>query len=101
MDDLLKKKKNLLDKSNAPRPTSTFSNEHASASKETKPKVKTTTVRCTVDVSTRLSALVTTQGYESVNELLEKMIDFYEGNLTAEERIEIRQIEKVLSRKRQ
>lgn len=101
MSDLLQKKKNLLEKSNAPKPNTTFSNSsiHSYQSKKEN-KTKTTTVRCTVDMSIRLSALVTTQGLESVNDLLAQMVDLYEGNLTSEERTEIRQIEKVLSRKK-
>lgn len=101
MSDLLQKKKNLLEKSNAPKPSSTFSKNEISFSGNTKTsKAKTTTVRCTVDMSICLSAIVTTQGLESVNELLEQMVDLYEGNLTSEERTEIRQIEKVLSRRK-
>lgn len=101
MSDLLQKKKNLLEKSNAPKPTTTFSQSDIAYEPIEKPKKsKTTTVRCTMDMSIRLSAIVTTQGLESVNELLESMVDFYESSLTSEERLEIRQIEKVLSRKK-
>lgn len=64
-----------------------------------KAKGKTTTIRCAADTSHRLNAIVTSFSLDSVNELLDILLDDYEASLTADERREIKTLLAVYRRK--
>lgn len=62
-------------------------------------KGKTTTIRCAADTSHRLNAIITSFSLNSVNELLEILLDNYEASLTQDERREIKTLQEVYQRK--
>lgn len=64
-----------------------------------KTKGTTTTIRCAADTSHRLNAIVTSFSLDSVNELLEILLDNYEASLTQDERREIKTLLEVYQRK--
>lgn len=64
-----------------------------------KSKGTTTTIRCAADTSHRLNAIVTSFSLDSVNELLEILLDNYEASLTQDERREIKTLLEVYQRK--
>lgn len=64
-----------------------------------KAKSKTTTIRCAADTSYRLNAIVTSFNLDSVNELIEILLDNYEASLTTDERREIKTLLEVYQRK--
>lgn len=64
-----------------------------------KAKGKTTTIRCAADTSHRLNAIVTSFSLDSVNELLDILLDDYEASLTSDERREIKTLLAVYRRK--
>lgn len=64
-----------------------------------KEKSKTTTIRCAADTSHRLNAIVTSFNLDSVNELIEILLDNYEASLTTDERREIKELLEVYRRK--
>ncbi len=53
-------------------------------------KKKTTTIRCEVNTSYRINAFVTVGGHDSLQELLEVLLDEYEQTFFTDERREIR-----------
>lgn len=53
-------------------------------------KKKTTTIRCEVNTSHRINAFVTVGGHDSLQELLEVLLDEYEQTFFTDERREIR-----------
>jgi len=112
-DNLLNKKKgSLLQRKEEIKPKESFSRDSiytvtktedaSSKNKEISRKKivdKTTTIRCSATTSNRLNAIVTSFGLDSVNELLEILIDNYETSLTPDERREIKTLVEVYSRK--
>ncbi|MDT2706896.1 hypothetical protein P7G70_13235, partial [Enterococcus dispar] len=64
-----------------------------------KEKSSTTTIRCATNTSHRLNALITSFNLDSVNELLEILLDNYEASLTPDERREIKTLLEVYQRK--
>lgn len=112
-DNLLNKKKgSLLQRKEEIKPKESFSRDSiytvtktedaSSKNKELSRKKtvdKTTTIRCSATTSNRLNAIVTSFGLDSVNELLEILIDNYETSLTPDERREIKTLVEVYSRK--
>jgi len=115
-DNLLNKnkgKRNLLERKEEVKPKEAFNrsslftvdesqkNSH-NQNKEVptnKNKLKTTTIRCAADTSHRLNALVTSFSLDSVNELLDILLDNYEASLTNDERREIKTLIEVYQRK--
>ena len=67
--------------------------------KRIKTSEKTTTIRCSAMTSNRLNAIVTSFGMDSVNELLETLLDNYEASLTTDERRELKTLIEVYNRK--
>jgi N-methylhydantoinase B/oxoprolinase/acetone carboxylase alpha subunit len=112
-DNLLNKKKgSLLQRKEEIKPKESFSRDSiytvtktedaSSKNKEISRKKivdKTTTIRCSATTSNRLNAIVTSFGLDSVNELLEILIDNYETSLTPDERREIKTLVEVYGRK--
>ncbi|MCA9766555.1 MAG: hypothetical protein KC455_09060 [Carnobacterium sp.] len=117
-DSLLNKnkstgKRNLLDRKESVKPKEAFDRSSlftvdeskkndSTPSKEVvtkKQKGKTTTIRCSTDTSHRLNAIVTSFSLDSVNELLDILLDDYEASLTADERREIKTLLAVYRRK--
>lgn len=104
MADLLNKKKksNLLDRSSTPKPEQTFDrNNIYSVSEEKpkkaikKPKVKTTTIRCSQDTANLINALTTIGDSKSVDETLVLLLDEYMIKLTDNERQQVKTIKKI------
>lgn len=115
-DNLLQKKNkknSLLDRKESTTPKTTFNRENIYSVKEEakieptilepeqkkNKKKKTTTIRCEVSTSHRINAFVTVSGHDSVNELLEVLLDEHEQTYTADERREIRTLIDVYKRK--
>lgn len=117
-DSLLNKnkttsKRNLLDRKEGVKPKDAFDRSSlftVDESKENNPtqnkevvtkkiKGKTTTIRCSTDTSHRLNAIVTSFSLDSVNELLDILLDNYEASLTSDERREIKTLLAVYRRK--
>ena len=112
-DNLLNKKKgSLLQRKEEIKPKESFSRDSiytvtktedaSSKNKELSRKKtvdKTTTIRCSATTSNRLNAIVTSFGLDSVNELLEILIENYETSLTPDERREIKTLVEVYGRK--
>lgn len=117
-DSLLNKnkntgKRNLLDRKDGVKPKEAFDRSSLFTVDETpknkfiqnkevitkKAKGKTTTIRCAADTSHRLNAIVTSFSLDSVNELLDILLDDYEASLTADERREIKTLLAVYRRK--
>lgn len=115
-DNLLNKnreKRNLLERKEEVKPQQSFNRsslftvneaEHTNEDqkKDTtrkKAKSKTTTIRCAADTSYRLNAIVTSFNLDSVNELIEILLDNYEASLTTDERREIKTLLEVYQRK--
>jgi len=67
--------------------------------KRIKASERTTTIRCSAMTSNRLNAIVTSFGMDSVNELLETLLDNYEASLTTDERRELKTLIEVYNRK--
>lgn len=111
MTDNLLKKNALLERTENTTPKTTFNRENIYSVKEekinkeseseTKKKLKkkTTTVRCDISTSHRINAFVTVSGHDSVNELLEILLDEHEQTYTTDERREIRTLINVYKRK--
>jgi hypothetical protein len=115
-DNLLNKNKerrNLLERKEEVKPQQSFNrsslftvneSEHTNEDKKKdtsrkKIKSKTTTIRCAADTSHRLNAIVTSFNLDSVNELIEILLDNYEASLTTDERREIKTLLEVYQRK--
>ena len=115
-DSLLNKnkgKRNLLERKEEVIPQQSFNrsslftvNEAQQTNVESKkdtPRKKTkgttTTIRCAIDTSHRLNAIVTSFNLDSVNELIEILLDNYEASLTTDERREIKTLLEVYQRK--
>lgn len=121
-DSLLNKnkntgKRNLLDRKDGVKPKEAFDRsslftvdesqktspgqdkEEEITTKKIKAKGKTTTIRCAEDTSHRLNAIVTSFSLNSVNELLDILLDDYEASLTTDERREIKTLLAVYRRK--
>lgn len=115
-DNLLNKnkgKRNLLERKEEVKPQQSFNrsslftvNEYQKTNVEQnkdslrkKEKSKTTTIRCSADTSHRLNAIVTSFNLDSVNELIEILLDNYEASLTTDERREIKTLLEVYQRK--
>lgn len=106
-------KRNLLERKEDVKPKEAFNRsslftveasqkESLDQKKETprkKSKGTTTTIRCAADTSHRLNAIVTSFSLDSVNELLEILLDNYEASLTQDERREIKTLLEVYQRK--
>lgn len=106
-------KRNLLDRKDGVKPKEAFDRSSLFTVDETpktksipdkevstkKTKGKTTTIRCAADTSHRLNAIVTSFSLDSVNELLDILLDDYEASLTADERREIKTLLAVYRRK--
>lgn len=100
MSDLLKKgKSNLLEKSNAPKPQNTFGREKIFAAKNIKETKKTTTIRCDTTVSNHLNAITAVMNLDSVNELIEIMVNNHVGSLTQNEQREVKTIKKIYDKR--
>ena len=115
-DNLLNKnkgKRNLLERKEEVKPQQSFNrsslftvNESQQTNGDPKkdvPRKKergtTTTIRCATDTSHRLNAIVTSFNLDSVNELIEILLDNYEASLTTDERREIKTLLEVYQRK--
>lgn len=115
-DKLLNKnkdKRNFLERKEEVKPLQSFNRSSLFTVNETqqtndgqkmnafrkKEKSKTTTIRCTSDTSHRLNAIVTSFNLDSVNELIEILLDNYEASLTTDERREIKTLLEVYQRK--
>ena len=118
VDSLLNKsktmgKRNLLDRKDGVKPKEAFDRSSlftVDESPKNKPiqnkevstkknKGRTTTIRCAADTSHRLNAIVTSFSLDSVNELLDILLDDYEASLTSDERREIKTLLAVYRRK--
>lgn len=109
------KKKNLLSKSPKTiernkqiEPSSSFSRNSIFAAVEEEPKTtvrnkiaeKSTTTRLSYRNKDRINALVTLKGLNSVDELLDVLIDEHEATLTSDEKRELRTIVAIYQKKR-
>lgn len=75
------------------------SSKTTSIPKRSRVAEKTTTIRCSVTTSNRINAIVTSFGLDSVNELLETLLDDYEATLTTDEKRELKTLIEVYNRK--
>lgn len=115
-DNLLNKnkgKRNLLERKEEVKPKQSFNrstlytvnepqqddHDQKREAPRKKEKSTTTTIRCATNTSHRLNALVTSFNLDSVNELLEILLDNYEASLTQDERREIKTLLEVYQRK--
>lgn len=78
---------------------SASTNQENSQPKLKKVKKKTTTIRCEVNTSHRINAFVTVGGHDSVQELLEVLLDEHEQTFSTDERRKIRTLIDVYQRK--
>jgi len=105
------RKKNPLERGEEIKPKETFNRnaiytvnaeentERKSIKKRKKTVEKSTTIRCSTTTSNRLNAIVTSFGLDSVNELLESLLDNYEATLSSDERRELKTLVEVYNRK--
>lgn len=89
----------VFDKNSAYTITGECISESQMLSKIKKKSEKTTTIRCSVTTSNRINAIVTSFGMDSVNELLEKLLENYESTLTNDKKRELKTLLEVYNRK--
>lgn len=102
MSDLLRKKNNLLSRSEQIKPIQKYEepvNKPRPQKKITK-KAKTTTIRCTQETSNLLNALTTVLDTKSVDRTINLSVENYMINLTDAELKQVETIKKVYDKKR-
>lgn len=105
MSDLLKKDKySILDKpKDTPKPNQVFDRQRLFTMDETKrekEKKKSTTIRCSQEMSNMLNAIIIVKGLDTVDELLNHMTTEYLKTLSEDARREYELVLKLKSRRK-
>lgn len=88
---------------NTYNPNDVFTVKHENSQANIPPiskQEKSTSIRCSFGNKDRLNALVVLNGSDSVDQILDILLDEYEATMTPEERRELRTIINIYSKKR-